>query len=78
MRGSGEKAKDFKGTMKKLISYLSEYRWKLLIVIVFAIGSTIFAIASPKILGNATNQIVDDFVSLKAYETIKSQLPEGV
>ena len=78
MRGSGEKAKDFKGTMIKLFGYLSEYRWKLLVVIIFAIGSTIFAIASPKILGNATNQIVDDFVSLKAYESISQQLPENI
>lgn len=49
--GTGEKAKDFKGTVKKLIKYLSDFRWQMLMVLVFAIGSTIFAIASPKILG---------------------------
>ena len=76
--GTGEKAKDFKGTVKKLIKYLSDFRWQMLMVLVFAIGSTIFAIASPKILGGATNQIVDDYVNMKAYEAITGKLPKGV
>ena len=76
--GTGEKAKDFKGTVKKLIKYLSDFRWQMLMVLVFAIGSTIFAIASPKILGGATNQIVDDYTNMKAYEAITSKLPKGV
>ncbi|QHU90861.1 ATP-binding cassette domain-containing protein [Candidatus Saccharibacteria bacterium oral taxon 488] len=46
-------------------------------VAIFAVGSTIFAIVSPKILGGATNQIVEDFVSIKAYETITEKLPKG-
>ena len=76
--GTGEKAKDFKGTVKKLIKYLSDFRWQMLMVLVFAIGSTIFAIASPKILGGATNQIVDDYANMKVYEAITSKLPKGV
>ena len=76
--GTGEKAKDFKGTVKKLIKYLSDFRWQMLMVLVFAIGSTIFAIASPKILGGATNQVVDDYANMKAYEAITSKLPKGV
>ena len=76
--GTGEKAKDFKGTVKKLIKYLSDFRWQMLMVLVFAIGSTIFAIISPKILGGATNQIVDDYTNMKAYEAITSKLPKGV
>lgn len=76
--GTGEKAKDFKGTVKKLIKYLSDFRWQMLMVLVFAIGSTIFAIASPKILGGATNQIVDDYANMKAYEVITSKLPKSV
>ena len=75
--GAGEKAKDFKGTIKKLAKYLAEFRWHMLMVAVFAVGSTMFAIASPKILGGATNQIVEDYVSMKAYETITSKLPKG-
>ena len=76
--GTGEKAKDFKGTVKKLAKYLSEFRWQMLMVAIFAVGSTAFAIVSPKILGGATNQIVEDYVSMKAYETITSKLPNGV
>ena len=75
--GAGEKAKDFKGTVKKLVNYLAEFRWQMLMVAIFAVGSTMFAIASPKILGGATNQIVEDYVSMKAYETITSKLPNG-
>ena len=75
--GAGEKAKDFKGTVKKLAKYLAEFRWQMLMVVIFAVGSTAFAIVSPKILGGATNQIVEDYVSMKAYETITSKLPNG-
>lgn len=49
-----EKAKDFKGTMKRLIGYLKPYRFRLLAVLVTAVLSTVFAIVSPKLLGNAT------------------------
>ena len=52
-RMSNEKAKDFKGTMKKLMAYLSTYKIGIFFVIVFAIGSTIFNIVGPKILGKA-------------------------
>ena len=75
--GAGEKAKDFKGTVKKLAKYLAEFRWQMLMVAIFAVGSTTFAIVSPKILGGATNQIVEDYVSIKAYETITEKLPKG-
>ena len=54
---SVEKAKDFKGTMKTLWSYLSNYKFAIILVAVFAIGSTIFSIVGPKILGNATTEL---------------------
>ena len=73
--GAGEKAKNFRDTMKKLVCYLAAFRWQLLAVAVLAVGSTIFAIVSPKILGEATNQIVKDYVSIKAYDTITKKLP---
>lgn len=59
---AGEKAKDFKGTMKKLWNYISEYRIGLFFVMVFAICSTIFSIAGPKILGKATTEIFNGLV----------------
>ena len=52
-----EKAKDIKGTTKKLTHRLSEYKIAIIIVMIFAIGSTIFSIVGPKILGNATTEI---------------------
>ena len=59
-----EKAKDFKGTTKKLIkNYLSKYKIGLIIVLLFAIGSTIFTIVGPKILGNATTEIFNGLVN---------------
>lgn len=59
-----EKAKDFKGTTKKLINeYLSKYKIALIIVFIFAIGSTIFTIVGPKILGNATTEIFNGIVN---------------
>lgn len=58
-----EKAKDFKGTTKKLFAYVSKYKVSLLVVIAFAIGSTIFAIVGPKILGNATTELYTGLVS---------------
>ena len=57
MRGAGEKAKDFKGTMKKLASYLKPYTLSIIIVFIFAIGSAAFSIVGPKILGNVTTEI---------------------
>ena len=59
-----EKAKDFKGTTKKLIkNYLSKYKIGIIIVLIFAIGSTIFSIVGPKILGNATTEIFNGLVN---------------
>ena len=60
---STEKAKDFKGTMKKLMGYLAQYKIGLLLVVIFAIGSTIFNIAGPKILGKATTELFHGLVS---------------
>lgn len=59
---SNEKAKDFKCTMKKLMAYLSAYKIGIFFVIVFAIGSTIFNIVGPKILGKATTEIFKGLV----------------
>lgn len=52
-----EKAKDFKGTVKKLLVYLGGYKIAILFVMVFAVCSTVFAIVGPKILGNATTEL---------------------
>ena len=62
--GANQKAKNFKQTTKKLIKdYLSKYKIGLLIVVIFAIGGTIFTIVGPKILGNATTEIFNGVIS---------------
>ena len=52
-----EKAKDFKGTMKKLLSYLKPYSLSIIFVFIFAVASATFSIVGPKILGNVTTEI---------------------
>ena len=60
---SGEKAKDFKSAMKRLFQYMKKYRIQIGIMIVFAVGSTIFSIVGPKILGKATTELFDGLMS---------------
>lgn len=60
--GGGEKAKNFKGSIGKLLNYMSRYWIALMIVILFAIGSTIFSIIGPTILGNATTEIFNGLI----------------
>ncbi len=67
--GGGEKAKNFKETFAKLMEYLRPYRIKLLVVIIFAIGSAAFSIAGPKILGKATTKIFEGVMSKLAGTT---------
>jgi len=62
--GPVEKARDFKGTMMKLIKYLGDYRTAIIIVMIFAIGSTIFSIVGPKILGRATTKLFEGVLSM--------------
>ena len=59
---AGEKSRDFKGTMKKLIAYLGPYHWPILCVMILAIVSTILAILGPKVLGNATTALFEGVV----------------
>ena len=58
----GEKAKDFRGTMKKLFDYLGTYKIGIFFVMLFAAGGTIFNIVGPKILGKATTEIFTGLV----------------
>ncbi|MEW8995932.1 ABC transporter ATP-binding protein [Clostridium sp.] len=62
MGGAGEKAKNFKGTMKNLISYLKPFTASIIVVIIFAIGSAAFSIIGPKILGKVTTNIFEGLV----------------
>ena len=77
-RGLVEKPKSFWKTMNRLVGYLRPFWVAIIFVFIFAIASTIFAILSPKILGNMTNQVVSDFINIQAYEKIYSILPKGM
>ena len=61
--GTGEKAKNFKGTIKNLLKYMGVYKFMLLAVAIFAVGSTIFTVIGPKILGNATTELYNGIVA---------------
>ena len=62
-RKPGEKAKDFKGTLKKLIKYAGRYRIGIIAVMICAIASATFSIVSPKILGKATTKLAEGLMS---------------
>jgi len=53
----GEKARDFKGSMKQLIGYLGPYRWSILVMMLMAAGGTVFSIFGPRTLGQATTEL---------------------
>ncbi len=61
-RGGMEKAKDFKGTIKRIFKYMGTYKISLFFVFIFSIGSAIFSIVGPKILGRATTEIFNGLV----------------
>lgn len=58
-----EKAKDFKGSMKKMFAYVKRYTWAIFAVMLFAAASTVFNIISPKILGMATTELFTGFAA---------------
>lgn len=55
----GEKAKDFKGTFRQFMKYMGNYKFSVLVVMIFAVLSTVFMIVGPKILGNATTLLAE-------------------
>ena len=59
----GEKAKDFKGTLKKMIAFMGRFKAALVVVLVFAIGSTVFNIVGPKVLSTATTELFNGIVA---------------
>ena len=62
----GDKARDFKGTMAKLLDYLGAYKIGILVVMLFAIASTVFTIIGPKILGRATTRLFEGVLEMIA------------
>jgi ATP-binding cassette subfamily B multidrug efflux pump len=63
MMGPVEKPRDFAGTLRRLIAYLGPHRWTILIVLLLAVGSTVFSIFGPKILGQATTKLFEGLIA---------------
>ncbi|MEG2575038.1 MAG: ABC transporter ATP-binding protein [Christensenella sp.] len=59
MAMAGAKAKDFKGSMGRLLNYIGKYKLAVAVVFIFAIASTVFSIIGPKLMGNATTVLFD-------------------
>ena len=59
----GEKAKDFKGTLKKFLSYMGYYKFALIFVVLFALGGTVFSIIGPKVMSEATTELFTGLVA---------------
>ena len=59
----GEKAKDFKGTLRKMLAFMGRFKVLLVVVFAFAIGSTIFNIVGPKVLSEATTELFNGIVA---------------
>lgn len=78
MMGPAQKPKNFKATMRSLLRYMRPYRTSIIAVLILAVASTAFAIVSPKILGNVTNDIVSGYVNEKFYDQVMSKLPPDV
>lgn len=59
----GEKPKEFKKTLRKLVKYLSKYHVAIIIVMIFTVGSTVFNVVGPKVLGKATTEVFNGLMS---------------
>ena len=59
MMRRGEKARDFKGTMRRLLAYLRAFTLPIVVVTLFAVASTVFNIFGPKVLGQATTKLFE-------------------
>ena len=75
--GPAEKPKNFKMALLKLFGYLKPYRARLLVVVIFALSSTLFSIVNPKILGDVTNKLVAGYSAGQMYDHVTESLPAG-
>lgn len=75
---SGEKAKDFKGTLRRLIGYLKPRAVHIISVFLVAILATIFSIVSPKIMGKATTRLFEGIVAKYEYSAVSKGVTEAV
>lgn len=73
-----QKAKNFKGTLKRLISYLRPHKINLIIVLIFAIASTAFTIVAPKVTGKAMNKMQEGYMAKKMLDSMATAQKKAV
>lgn len=61
--GPGEKPKNFKGTLRKLVAYIGNYKLGVIIVMIFAAASTVFTVVGPKVMGKATTALAEGLMA---------------
>lgn len=76
--GASAKAKDFSGTLRRLFKSLRSYYVQFTAIIIFVAASVVLSIISPKLLGNITNQITNDFIAMRVWDGVNKNLPEGL
>lgn len=76
--GASAKAKDFSGTLRRLFKSLRSYYAQFIAIIIFVTASVVLSIISPKLLGNITNQITNDFVAMRVWDSVNKNMPEGL
>jgi ATP-binding cassette subfamily B protein len=77
MGAPAEKPKDFRRTMQRLVAYLRPFWASIALVLLLAIGSTVFAIFGPRILGDVTNIVVSGYTQGQVYDELLASLPPG-
>ncbi len=75
---SGEKPKDFRATFKRLLKYCSSQKWQIIAILFITILGTLFNIVGPKILGMATNKLVEGFVSKSRALQTQTAVVDGI
>lgn len=78
MAAPAEKPKDFRQTIVRLIAYLRPYWGSLMLVFGLAVGSTVFAIVGPRLLGDVTNVVVSGYTQERVYDEVMAVLPPGI
>ncbi len=83
MMGPVQKAKDFKGTLKRLTGYLKPEKYRFIAVFFLAVASTVFSIVGPKIMGKATTKLADGVLAkyayfMRLYTAIQENMPVAV
>ena len=79
-RGVGapaDKAKDFKGTLKRLIKYIGRYNIAIIVVFIVLILATVLSVMSPKVLGKATTELGNNVIERIVYNQINEMLKEA-